>query len=388
MRPLLYVGTALLAIVTVGVLSSPFVSEQWSLFAPQQQKHEPLVSVDDLFPRPGFIADATIGELQDEASRVIDQLMARYPESPEALGVLARKYYVLRDWDRAVEVWEQCLEHDPLFAEALFGMGRVALEQQEYEKAAYLLQRARQRVPENPMGPLYVAEALLKSGKAEEAMIILEDHLRSPYATVEALSSLGQVYLQLEQYEKAQENFEAALQFKPDLKPALYGLVRVHAFEGNHERAEHYMKRFQAVSETDRELHVQSLRTLVDRETALQIVAARHHDVAQVYESFGDVKKAEQMWRKAAALNPEHLESRTRLLALYDRNSRYHEALAVGRELVERDPNNVDYWLDVGVLNSRLNRPEEAIAAVQQAIKLEPDNPRCRDAYERIQQLR
>ncbi len=59
---------------------------------------------------------------------------------------------------------------------------------------------------------------------------------------------LGQIHYQLGNYEQARKNFEIAVRLEPDLKPAFYGLVRVHALEGNQQRAKNYMERFQDLS--------------------------------------------------------------------------------------------------------------------------------------------
>jgi cytochrome c-type biogenesis protein CcmH/NrfG len=48
------------------------------------------------------------------------------------------------------------------------------------------------------------------------------------------------------------------------------------------------------------------------------------------------------------------------------------------------EPKRADHWLNVAVLNGRLARRDAALAAIEQAIALEPDNPKYREARDTI----
>ncbi len=397
MRPVFYLWLLLLILSLAG-----FAGLFWGESSPRPPRRVPApqgpvreeprqntgVSIQAAFACPDFVSTATIAELEAQAKRVVDQLVAAYPDRAQALNVSAMKHAGFGDWDQAVQVWRRCLELDPRFTEALLGKGRVALQQDEYEQDIQVLRRALQLVPEEPLVSLGLAEALMKSGSSEEALQVLEDHVESPRATVEAHSKLGQVHFQLEQYEPARKHFEIAVQSKPELRAAWYGLARLHAVEGDQERAEQCLERFQALAEREREADVQEIRETTDRAHVSWYVAFLHNAVAEVYDSGGDLRKAEKIWCKAAALDPQDLESRTRLLALYRRSARYGQALALGRQLVELAPENVNYWLELGRINARLHRREQAAAAVRRAIELDPNHPKVREIDEFLQYLR
>jgi tetratricopeptide (TPR) repeat protein len=116
------------------------------------------------------------------------------------------------------------------------------------------------------------------------------------------------------------------------------------------------------------------------REVAVLI----HNEIAKVYLGHGNSQKAEEAWLKASAIDPMGVQSRIELAALYERTDRNRAALRVCEQLCSIEPRNAAYWSNVGVLNARLGRYDAALAAVGEAMKLDPANPEYRHAQELI----
>ena len=70
------------------------------------------------------------------------------------------------------------------------------------------------------------------------------------------------------------------------------------------------------------------------------------------------------------------------------RDNRDREALEICEELSRINPEDAITYVNIGVLNARLNRFDEALSAVEQAVALDPDNPACRRAQKVIQERR
>jgi tetratricopeptide (TPR) repeat protein len=189
----------------------------------------------------------------------------------------------------------------------------------------------------------------------------------------------------LRQYQKAKQTFETLLELAPNEAQAYYGLARACTRLGEKEKARQCMEKFKKLYSPELELALRFARAYTGPVTAQGHLLAALSESGQVYRRHGNLAKAEEMWQKAAAVHPQDTRCRLELLALYEQSGRDRDALEVCEALRKIDPENPDYWLNVGVLNGRLRRYDAALEAVAQAIKLDPDNPKYRQAYELIQ---
>ncbi|HWC64044.1 MAG TPA: hypothetical protein VG501_10510, partial [Rhizomicrobium sp.] len=84
---------------------------------------------------------------------------------------------------------------------------------------------------------------------------------------------------------------------------------------------------------------------------------------------------------KPIALQPDNLEHLHNKAAFLQRRSRFAEAANVYREILSRDPENMDALLRLGhMLGYSLRKYEEANVLLRQALALAPDDPRCLSA--------
>src|SRR5262249_42172806 len=113
------------------------------------------------------------------------------------------------------------------------------------------------------------------------------------------------------------------------------------------------------------ELDPKNCRVYTSRATALQRAGAPD---AEVLEEFD----------KAIAVepdNPEHVRAKA---AYYQRRSRFAEAEAAHKELLAKDPDDLETLLRLGhLLGYSLRRYEEANAYLRRALELHPNDPRC-----------
>ena len=75
-------------------------------------------------------------------------------------------------------------------------------------------------------------------------------------------------------------------------------------------------------------------------------------------------------------------------MALFQQDGRNKEALEVCERLLQLAPGNPQYHMCAGTLLTRMNRIDEALQAVKQAIEIEPDNATFRQIYDQIQKRR
>jgi tetratricopeptide (TPR) repeat protein len=385
----LVVGIILCAAAAGLFLLRPFwrTDERGRDGGPRQDKEEQRdEDLPPLAPAYSFTepAQATIDDLTEEATRVAVHLVESYPNSPDAHDLTARVHYRFGNSAEAVRRWQRCLELDPRLISAYNGMGLAAVENQQYEEAAALLRKALEIDPASNEASTHLANALMNLGKMEEVVAVLEEAVEYNRRSMPSFVLLGQAYLQLKQYQKAKQSFQAAAQIAPDSPNACYGLARACARLGEQAEAREYRQRYKKLGAEDLKQRIDRGKGFDDLLSVRQSVAQSHTDAGRLHARHGNMRIAERLWQRAAALEPKGTLCRIELAALYERNGQDPEALEICEQLREIDPENGDYWLNVGLLNARLNRFDAALSAMERAVQLDPRNPRYRQAYEVI----
>jgi tetratricopeptide (TPR) repeat protein len=136
-----------------------------------------------------------------------------------------------------------------------------------------------------------------------------------------------------------------------------------------------------------RELKAHDMEVLKDRNSARDDLKALRGAVAETLVMAGTLHaalespaRAEELWVRAASLDPRNVPGRLRLAARCQKDNRLKEALKWCRELCALEPAKVHHFLNAGLLNARLGRFEDAERAFLAAMGLSPGNPwPCRD---------
>jgi len=116
------------------------------------------------------------------------------------------------------------------------------------------------------------------------------------------------------------------------------------------------------------ELNPNNCRIYTSRATALQRTGASDAEVLTELD-------------KAIALEPDNPEHMRAKAAYYQRRSRFAEAEAVHKELLAKDPSDLETLLRLGhLLGYSLRRYEEANTYLRHALELHPNDPRCLSA--------
>lgn len=318
---------------------------------------------------------AAIEALRNEANDVARRLMAAFPNSPEAVSVMAMVHHRFGNTAEAAKWFNKCLQLDSHYADAYHGMGSMALRKGDYEEAARLL---RQAISINPIPTdprLQLAKALMGSGDIEKAAAVLRESAgRAPGAS-QLYYSLGDAYDQLGDYQEAKESYLAAVQMDPHLRPAYYRLARVCAKLGATEESDAYMNEFAERVNQAQPARIEWVRETNDVAFSSQVVADIYTAAAQIYRRHGRLQIAEEHLMKAASLVPTDSVSRRELVLLYQGSRRTEDTLRILQELAEIEPGNADYRLQLGALHANLSRFAEAERAFLDAIEIAPQRP-------------
>ena len=292
---------------------------------PHEQGKVPVTAEGDQAAH-GSRPPATVESLKKEEMEVARRLRADLPGSSDAIALMALVHERYGRSGEAVKCWEECLALNPNRADAYDGMGWVALQKEEHEKAVVLLRKALEINPAMPGVHNNLGCALVNLDQPEEAVEVLKEAIRISPRASQSHFMLGQVCLQLRQYEKAKQSFEAALEIEPEHRNACYGLATAWARLGQRDEFKECMERFKKLDARHLKSRMEGTRAFEDLAAMRQGAAQTHTNAGRVYSAHGDLGKAIEHWQRAATLDPGNAACRRELSRLRRATGRAGEA--------------------------------------------------------------
>jgi len=342
-------------------------------------------------PEPPLIAPdlpppETVEELLEEAQQTADRLVRCFPDNPDAFEVKARIHYYVGDYPAAIECWEQCLKRQPQYAYAHHGLGLVAAKKADYEEAAAHQRKAFELAPGLTDVAVELADTLMKLGKLDEAIEVLEKHLDVNPRAARAHLALGHAYLQAKEYGKAEAAYRGALKLHAEMPRAQFGLATALARLGQTEESRRAMERYKELEAKKIELR-RNLRSQFDDLGAVCVDIARNFThAARICLVHRELADAERLCRRAATLDPNNTECRILLASLYlDGGRKLAEAAQLAQEAARIQPTAPNYCL-LGQAHAAAGDRAQAVAAFQKAVDLDPANQQYREVLRQLRE--
>ena len=292
-----------------------------------------------------------------EARQLYLAALTAKPDDLAALEGAARLAGQAGDHRAAIEHMRAAVaahpERDPLRERLIASLLHVGeLSSAEEEAVALLVRKPDNAGVLNLLGVIQkrrgrFADALESFRKGTE----LEPSNHSPWY------NLGNTRLGMGDYAEAADALKRAAELKKDSETArLYGQALVGLNE--HDKA-------MAAFAEARKLNPKNCRVYTSRAMALQRASAPDADVLAEIDSAIEIEPN----------NPEHMRAKA---AYFQRRSRFAEAEAVHKEMLAKDPDDIETLLRLGhLLGYSLRRYEEANSFLRHALELRPDDPRC-----------
>ena len=325
---------------------------------------------------PKYTPPESVEALYEEETAVAEQLLEDLPNATNSMALMGQVYHNHGNMDEATKWLERCLALNPTRADVYSALGEIVLLKGEYEKAGTLFHKALEISPRMRGVHNNLAHALMGYGKIEEAVVAIENGIKIFPKVSQSYWMLGQAYLQLKEYPKAKENYEAAIALQPDYGEAFYGLASTCARLGQTDQSRQYMETFKNLKSEHMKARADWItRSYDDLALAYQSAAWTFMEAGSIYNEHKSAGKAEQLWRKAAVLDPKNKECRMHLAMLCLSNSRQKEALQLSEQIRRIEPDKADTYLMTGIIYSRLKRFDDTEQAFGKAIELAPKHP-------------
>ena len=198
-----------------------------------------------------------------------------------------------------------------------------------------------------------LGNALLKMGRADEAMVHYQKALEIKPGFAEAHNNLGNVMLKMGRVDEAIAHCQRALQINPD-------------FAGAHNNLGNALLQKGRVDEA-----------FAQYQLALQInpeSVEAHINLGSALLKKGDVDEAIAQYQQALEINPESAEAHNNLGTVLLQKGRVDEAIAHYQKALQITPDNSEAHDNLGNVLLQKGRVNEAIAQYQQALQIKPDN--------------
>jgi len=287
---------------------------------------------------------AKLGKLKD-AEEILQKSLVPYPESLENLLLLGRTQTQLGKFAEAEKSLRKAIELDPEWAAAHFALATACARQGKHDEAAKHQERFAELRPKSPA-----------AAGEERYQVAYLAALRRTVSDI--LSRAGAVYYRKGDSSKAERLLLRAIAVNPANVESHRMLATLCRDQGR----------------------IADARTVYLRLTQLEPRAYLNHvNLASLSAQLGDIESAESSLKQAILMKPEAALPRASLAQLCLNSGRLREARLLVDEAIRREP-AAEWYLLLAAVCEQLGDRAGAVAAVDMARKLTPNDPRRKQA--------
>jgi len=315
-----------------------------------------------------------VAVLKKEELELAERLMSDFPNNVDAIVLMGNVWERHGDAIEALKFWRRVLELDPKRSDVYKSIGWFAMQKGQFEEAIAYWRKALEVDPQIPNVHNNIALALMGLGRQKEAIKELEKDVQiSPHSSF-SYFMLGQGFLQEKEYEKAKKHYEKAIMLQPSYTNAYYGLFTVCTRLKQRDKAQEYLAIF-------RKLKTEDMKILKDRNDAVDDLvnmqkgaSETYMHAGKMYQDSGDLKRAEELLKRATTLSPKNMVCFMKLASLYQMTNQISNALQMHKKISQIEPENPTCYLNIGLFSTQLKRFADAEEAFRKAIALAPNS--------------
>jgi tetratricopeptide (TPR) repeat protein len=325
-------------------------------------------------PQPdlGLLEDAVADQLTQARREVLDQWGA--PDATDeargrAYGELGRYYHAYELLDAAAAAYAVAARMDPVNLQWPYGQGLVAEATGDLEGALGFFRSALQRRPGEGVLQYQVGHVLAELGRLEEAQAMLEAAHEALPREPAIVAALGELALQQGQPEQAIDLLTQVLRAVPAANRLHYPLALAYRQTGDMEAAREHLEARGEIGVTINDPFQGSLADLATGELAYLL---RGHKAFGA----GDFAAAAEAYGQAVQAAPDSARARVDHAAALAQSGRRDEAMAELERAVALDPDNPTAQYNLGrLLELTGKRLPEALERYRRAAELQPEDP-------------
>ena len=256
------------------------------------------------------LAQALVEERRrDEALQILEIALTRTPDCPLALSVKGEQFLRDDNLKEALPAFQRVLQLQPEFALAYQKTGYILLSLHRLDEAEEVLKQGLKLSPGDPGIHALLGELYSQRPQSEGTVAAAERHFLQAMEgnpdKAKANTDLGRLYLRAGRVADAAKRYRAALDARPYMGDALYGMAQVARRQGRPQEAAQHLATLARGQRMERQ--VQDLRARAGAEKANVSIRLR---IARLCLDHGLLKEAGRALDEALALAPENRRTR------------------------------------------------------------------------------
>jgi tetratricopeptide (TPR) repeat protein len=292
-----------------------------------------------------------------------------HPDNAAAVGELGMLLDLYNRPEAAILCYQRAHGLAPRSFKWLYYWGILLIRQRRKHDAVPVLTSALQLQPDYLPAKLKLAEALVDSGRNEEAGTIYEAILKEHPDTAEARYGLGRVHAAVGDLPGAVAQYASACELFPSYGSAYYAMAMADRKLGQNDKAQEQLSFYERYKNIVPPVDDPLLREMRDLDSSAISYLQRGAFLAQV----GRIDDAIKATEKAAELDPKLVVAHTNLLSLYGRKGDLTKAEEQYRKVMALNPDQFPKaHYDYGVLLMTKGDYDGAKEAFARAIKINP----------------
>ena len=328
-------------------------------------EEQPVLYVQDLYFHLGVVLSED--GRSDEAKAAFEEALRLNPEDSRAhndLAVLLEKEGLL---EAAMEHYRAALEANPDFMLALGNYGDLLGRLGRHDEAVAIFRQALEEEQDSPLIRYNLAVQLMAMGRTDQATAEYEALLETWPKEFRALNNLGFLLAEQGRTGEAEALYRRALEVNPEFTLARANLGNLLIQQGKFEAGVKVYEEGIALNPEDTEL----------------LNGLGYH-----YAQHGGFDRAKILYEEALKIDSGFSPARINLAYLLLHMQEIEPAMEQFVSLLERDPDNPEFLLELGNLYARKNRFSEAVDLYNRALAVKPDFEAARNNLEAVQSLR
>lgn len=335
-----------------------------------------------------IIANMLGREKDNEAAlEVMERLVARHQDSPEALSAYAQVALRMDELERAETLLERVLELEPQNASAAMNYLVVLQKRGDRQTALEWLEDNIDEHPQNFNMRLLYARLLTDARRFDAAQTQFAHLAEEEPENVDVLYALGLLSLQSLQLDEAADYFNRLLKLDQRVQEARYYLGRIAEEKGRLDDASDY---YASVESGENRFDAQMRMGLMLARQGQVVAALEHLDAIEagseeekllLIQTEGDILIRQKRYQEAMALyndaleNSDHPDLRYGRAMLAEKMDRMELLERDLRRILEENPDHVQALNALGyTLADRTDRLKEAHSLIKQALELRPND--------------
>ncbi len=347
------------------------------------------------------LADVAVQQGNNQAAeRWLMKASQVEPESNQTHIGWARYYRIQEDYAKAEDSLKKSIDLKPsatAYLELgdlyLADLGRIHLALEAYEQANKL-------APENANVRYSLAVGLAANGQVDRAMQTFEEVASMRPNDPEPWRNIGRLYAEQNRFDEARRAFQIGLDLQPNFVPLLVDQGDLAVARGQLNEAVPYYEKAAGLAPTTtlliklglahQSLHhwaeaESTYRQAIDHDTK---AADAYNNLAWLMVDRGErLNEAEQWAEQATQLSPGRATYLDTLgWVLYSRGE-FLKAEQVFRKAAQMEPKNAEIHYHLGVVYDERGNRDDARKALNRALELQPGFPGSKDARRRLKTL-